>query len=728
MKKLFLLLAFCACDLLHAQKCDFQSSLWGYTITNDGVSVYSVTDGSPSYPTNSTYGRDSSHALISSGGATTITLDSVNTTTSPSCYLSFYLGAYAESGTGKGMDAGTDYVQCQYRLQNSSTWVDLIKVKGYSNAMWRINDESMTISELASSNVTYGPSTRGIQEGRVSNRFVIDELPRDSGLSIRFILYSDRVNEVWSIDDIELVVPNHWLNTSGDGSATNPMNWSGGVVPISTSAISVNDTAPLWNSGKVHCKRLITSSADTLRLFNVQVETGEWVHNGGVVLVDSNVTLSNLEGSGELVTYTGSALGQLKMKARFSFDLGWTNLSSPLQTTWSEVLKNGSTVNYGNSASTSVYGWDATNAAWYGLSNGSHATSGLPLNVFTGSGWIDSSNVLSFVGNLCVSDSAQLFYGIPNGASPFSSIAGNEGWNLIGNPFPYCVDLDAFFADVDFPVECSPTAYLWDSELGVYKSYNLSTGGMNGGVSSLAPWQAVWVQLNTDPGMPVPAIFKSEHRGYTQGSVVSKTAAPELNLLVASEDEERELRVVDFPGSALEFETHTDHLQRNKRSFEAYLLCPNAVNFQPLALKSLDPSNPGGIILEIVASSGREMVISAPSSTAQWYLKDEATGRWTDLSKANYTYWADGFEAKFTLWRNETAPLSQAEAQSQNSDCSFPTIQQGTVKSSDADEWKLFDLSGREVFAFQHSAEIPKLESGIYVWRNSYCAEKVFIP
>lgn len=727
MKQNFLIFMILVAKMSVAQLCDFDTPDWPYMVMSDGSATFSITSGSPDEPNDAVYGVDGSRALIASGGKVEVLFSAVNTLLYPMSYLRYRLGAGATAGSGKGMDLGTDYVQCHYRTDTALPWVLLSEIKGYGNALWSIDDHALVVRSDADNPLSYNPSDGGTQSGAAPNTVLVDALPRAADLEIRITLYSDRSNEVWSLDQVELVKPDYWTNASGDGDLLNPSNWMSGTLPDSSGAFLMTDTGTALPDGAtLRCRRFITYAADTLNLTSSGIRTGEWLHCDGTVLMDSGIVLSTVIGTGELQWDNGIISGRMSMELSYPFRSGWVNLSSPLQTRWSDIFEHMSLVNYGAHATPSVYAWDATNANWYGLSDGSEQTSGQPVNVYAGPGFMDSSDVIRITGRLAhAGDTSVLFYGIPDVNSPFPSAAGNDGWNLVGNPFPFPVDLNAVFSDIDFPAECSPTAYIYDADRDLYRSYNSGTGGFNGGTPFIAPWQAFWVQLNTPLSSLVDIVHKPSHRGMTGGGYFYKTNPGRVERFTVTQGKEtREVRVVDYPGMTMSWEHLLDHYQRSARGFEVYLDILNpAHEHVRVALKTLDPSHKGGIPLVIESDESGKTTIQTDG--VGWWLEDRDTGNWTDLGNSNHHYIGAPGTKVFYLWRKPSGISIEEE---EGSSCEAPLLTDGWWMPRDHRRWKLFDLTGRKLMDV-NGEPVPavSLPHGVYLWKSPTCSQKVLM-
>tara|TARA_B100000809_G_scaffold230223_1_gene244371 strand:- start:2502 stop:5573 length:3072 start_codon:yes stop_codon:yes gene_type:complete len=74
----------------------------------------------------------------------------------------------------------------------------------------------------------------------------------------------------------------------------------------------------------------------------------------------------------------------------------------------------------------------------------------------------------------------------------------NDGWNLIGNPYPSCIDWDS--QDLT-KTNVNNAIYIWDASNQQFASY-VAGIGTNGGSRNIASSQAFWVQANS-PGASI---------------------------------------------------------------------------------------------------------------------------------------------------------------------------------------------------------------------------------
>lgn len=715
----------CAALSSNAQVCDFDQNTWGYQISPSSTGLAQLRSDSPYSPSSNTYGFTSSTALVASGGRVEVEMDPISTHQSSESYLSFKLGANAESGAGRGMDAGTDYVLVQYKTSQSSSYTDLVKIKGYNNALWGINDAHSQVPISGANYEEVSPFDGGYLPYGAPGAFRISDLPDDTSLILRFVLYSDRTNETWSLDEIRYIQPVHWTNQVGDRDGQNALNWSTLAVPDVNASLYVNDTLvqqpPL---DTVEVASLITSSLDTLRLAGWKIRAGQWIHQSGYAVADTHVVLSPEIGLAELTINGGEVLGEITLQYIPHSAAGWRNMAIPLRTTWGDVLEDVSTSILGTNGS--IYGWDAGNANWFSMGSNSY-TSEEPMTLYGGPGWMDSTDLITVKGRLrSPSDTMYLQYGVPGPNSPFTTATGNEGWNLVFNPFPYPIELDALFSDLDFPSDVSPTAYLWSTKDQQYRSYNSITGAVGGATPIVTPWQSFWLQLNSSPaGGMLPLYLKSDFQASPGGDQLRKTQLSSSSVMIAHSSGSIELKIVDVPGADLKFNPELDHKQKNQGRLEAFLWSGGAVPMR-LTLKALDGSHPGGIPMDLSCDTLTFVSIYLGDLSSSWWLEDLSTGHWFDLRNAPAKLEVSPKDSgRFLLWRE---PYLSRDEEILEPSCNVPVLSEEGFVNESGLIWDLYDDRGFLMVTLNPGDRFSlKGLQGLFIWRSDKCYQKLFI-
>ncbi|GGH71440.1 Kelch repeat-containing protein [Phaeocystidibacter marisrubri] len=240
---------------------------------------------------------------------------------------------------------------------------------------------------------------------------------------------------------------------------------------------------------------------------NVKVESGTELKTNALLklAVNSPSVRSTLFGA-------GTVNGDVTMQAWLDLDGGSSDgryyyLGAPMtDVSLTDFAESGTNLNTSNSPQGSVWEWDASNASWIPACNGNVNT---VLNPGTGVAMYVGSNqygdfvradagtieVTGTIDNADKSCSLEYNDGQSSGLQFVggTAVSNTEGWNLISNPF---------------------TAYYdWNGQVGQtglhnaihvyngtgYSSY-VSNVSVNGGSRYISPFQAFWVQLDSDPG------------------------------------------------------------------------------------------------------------------------------------------------------------------------------------------------------------------------------------
>ncbi len=708
--------------LAQSQLCDFDQIGWNYSLSTGSGATALIQSGTPFWPINGVYGSDASQALAISGGEVNLFMDPMNTQGTAGSYFTFNVGAVAESGSGKGMDKGSDYIEVYWRTSTQQSWSPCLRLRGNRNAHWDLQKVGMLTQVDASDYKDILPFEGGLLTAGALNAFVIDGFPEADSLFIRLRLYTDRSNEVWALDDLEFIQPQEWTNQAGDRLASNPLNWSGLSVPSINDAVYLSDSSS-WSAwiDTLRVARLITDISDTFDLRDFALRTGQWHHMNGYVHVDSLLTLNSDLGAGTISGERLNVIGNLTIAYRPETLQGWRHLSSPLITRWGDFTEDIHQVMYGTGGS--IYAWDAQNAAWYTVNDGSYTTRNTPIAIYGGAGWLDSAKLVSIVGKYShIGDTAWMEYGIPTANSPFGNVAGNEGWNFVGNPYPFPISLDSLFASADWPSNAAPTAYIWSTEDQTYRSYNSSTGAFGGATPIIHSWQGFWVQLTSSGPSQTPLVISPSMGGEVSGDALQKRSISSSVFTVRNGSDSARVKLVEVHNARERWDAEYDHKWRGNRDTEVYLLAEDSLNDVRVSVKSLDPIHPGGIPLFVRSIYGGKVEIALKGDDV-WWLEDPTSQSWRDLSKGPWIgSFGKGEMRKYRLWRKHPLSLDEEEV------IRTPTYENGLVDNSTSETWELFDMAGRRRMGIApHSRAVQFLSAGIYVWRSSQHVVKVVI-
>lgn len=274
-------------------------------------------------------------------------------------------------------------------------------------------------------------------------------------------------------------------NTSGPGKAGLKVTSNGIATyasgswdkPASNSPIQVNDNLDLAVdltvcSCSVQSNKTLTIDSDKTLVVLENIV----VANGGQIIVENNGALVQVDDN---ATYTGNATS-FKMKRNTTpvFRLDYTYWSTPLNPISGYKLVDLSP----NTLATKYYKWSN---AWVAVNRNTEV-------MVPGQGYIvrapntfpmESSGDQPQIDNI-------IFTGQPNnGVITIPIDDTDEGWNLIGNPYPSALDIEEFYANSNNQSILDGTIYLWthNTEIALsgtsynyskadYASYNM-TGG-----------------------------------------------------------------------------------------------------------------------------------------------------------------------------------------------------------------------------------------------------------
>lgn len=161
--------------------------------------------------------------------------------------------------------------------------------------------------------------------------------------------------------------------------------------------------------------------------------------------------------------------------------------------------------------------------------------------------WITADKILRYVGEPQLSDltTAPLSYTPANDAQV-------RGFNLVGNPFPAVLDLDAVTR-----TDVGATFYVYDHQNDRYTTWTQGAGGTNGGARFVAPGQAMIVQALAagSATLHFPATAR-----VAQPATHFRTAMPLRLWLHTPEDQRYETAIRFDPQASTAFDPQSDAL------------------------------------------------------------------------------------------------------------------------------------------------------------------------
>lgn len=349
-----------------------------------------------------------------------------------------------------------------------------------------------------------------------------------------------------------------------------------------------------------------------------------------------------------------------------------------------------------------------------------------------------------------------------------AGLSGDEGWNLVGNPFGTTIEVDSVIAALqDMGADPNSSVYIWDKTL---QSGNGDWMVLTeGNQEKIAAFQSIFLRVQ-NAGMGEAAVALHDRYRSTSNPSLFKEEQPshpsELKLIVAHQESGMEQE------SAIRFsETASAGLDRDDvfnlwPMSDRYLNLSSRVGDQSLKVNNLPAGLQGEmeIPIEFAASESGPMSLSWQRhelpEDVYLMLKDNQTGRYMDLSSSgSYSFdnqqvakkeagdaldlgkissKAKELAPRFTLVVNRGNPIVDNTLEtempidfqlSQNYPNPFnPTtrIEYGLPELSDV-SLKVYDITGKEVATlveqrkpagtYSLNWDASQLASGLYIYR-----------
>ncbi|HPM12497.1 MAG TPA: T9SS type A sorting domain-containing protein [Bacteroidales bacterium] len=300
-------------------------------------------------------------------------------------------------------------------------------------------------------------------------------------------------------------------------------NWCGGIPNENTNAIILNNAIqqPTVNS-YAHCNTILIQSGSELTINQSGIlEIYDHLENNGSLRI-----LSNAIGDGQLITKNSlSGLGNYTIQRYLSENM-WHLVSSPTHNAFSEVFLNIWLRPYLESDN----------------SFGEYIVpTTIPLTTCKGfSVWAKMNETRNFTGL------------IHNGLiGPISLEKNNQGWNLIGNPYPCTID---WLSETGWNKQNVANAiYTWNSSQ--YATF-VNGIGVNGGARYIASGQGFFVQaLSSDASISINNAAKTS----TTSQFKQNSISPQkLTILVTNHDYSDEIVIYEQEETSKEFNSNFD--------------------------------------------------------------------------------------------------------------------------------------------------------------------------
>jgi len=397
---------------------------------------------------------------------------------------------------------------------------------------------------------------------------------------------------------------------------------------------------------------------------NLRIDNANGVSRFGSLIVNGQLQLDNgtfsMSPGASLVTYdVDQANGNIQMQLTIDGDKGWRMISSPVQTTYGDLLDGLVSQGYSGSDFPALQPntlWfdetqiGTTNMAWRtpqhtndlvaggrghfhyvfngaGTPQGGNYGDSLPVTInATGPGHDAGSSAFDFgvtytdreQGNLPDTDVQEL----------------NTGWNLVGNPSTASLDWDN--ADGWNRTRIDNTIYVWDpaanSGEGEFLVWNGEVGTLGSGM--IAPFQAFWIRANDEN----PVLQMTDAAKTTGGSFIGtgfsnkeeEIVAPDAIRLTLSADGMESVAMISF----------SEYGSKGEDPYDAYQLEPMSDNwlklytgtrehYLPMVINNL-PADPGDkVIIPVYAQGQRNRQPLSGTADLELQLPGNLPSHWT---------------------------------------------------------------------------------------------------
>lgn len=328
-------------------------------------------------------------------------------------------------------------------------------------------------------------------------------------------------------NDISFSYANYWIGAA-DSNWNNPANWSGGQIP-NGEEVGIQDVSP-WPFPVISDPGAVTGELNIYSGAKLEITdmgnltaTGPINNNGELIIHsfgnDTAAWAGSLIDNGE---YTGG--GSYVFKRWLTSCIGndpfgeaWNYISSPLPGALSGLFDD-----------CYIKFWEEPQSLYYDLDPNGTGTE--PLEVSKGYAVEYASatpefKLVDFTGS-SFNTGNQLIFVTAEGP-PLPNPPANNGWNLIGNPYPSGLDWNS----VMLPVNVEPTVYYWDEEDLIYKTYTQNVGGS--GSTFIPPTQGFFVHATANDVFS----FTNDARVHDGQGLFYKSYQDNLVILAAGNDE-----------------------------------------------------------------------------------------------------------------------------------------------------------------------------------------------
>jgi len=240
---------------------------------------------------------------------------------------------------------------------------------------------------------------------------------------------------------------NTWTGSYEDGDWNSASNWSCGIVPVAGDFVEIAETAALYP---------VISDDSSIVIFNLNVAANAElkVYSGSTLTITHAI---NIDPSAKVVLQDGASIVQID-DVENSGNITVMRTTKPMRkfdfTYWSSPVSNQTLHDLSpNTMADKYYSFNPLTGGWVVHSNGNTV-------MHEGVGYIIRApqNYSTSIAEVYEAR----FVGTPNNGTVEIPIAiGNSDMNLVGNPYPSALDIDAFLLNETNAALVGGTIYLW---------------------------------------------------------------------------------------------------------------------------------------------------------------------------------------------------------------------------------------------------------------------------
>lgn len=597
-----------------------------------------------------------------------------------------------------------------------------------------------------------------------------------AAITFRIYGYSGTGNTtiVWRIDDLSLGLTvtqmgtNNWLGTS-DNFWNNAANWSAGVpngysnITISSGNVVLNTNHTIYNGTSLTLSGTSTLTINPTRILTI---AGTADFGGKLVTVKSDAT-----GTGAIGQISGTLTNASNVSVERYIPASATKkykfLSSAVSTTvedWrneifitgggasneftqvgtNNIKSNG--LDWTLSGSPSMYGYTenlnsgSLNSRWVALTNSSNSiTLGKGYRTFirgdrSQAGVLDNS--IAAQSEVTITSVGTINQGSTTLPTTYNGAGNDNGWNLVGNPYPSSIDWNATTGWTKTNV--SGSIYIYNPTSNSYGSFD-GTTSTNGVTRYISSGQGFFVR--TTGASPILSCTESVKSGNAGADLFKTENENMLRIkLIKNIDNYDETVIRFYDGKQNEFSETDDVRKLMNPTINIYSYFGDSQN---VAINYLNPSNLKNSVVKLSAmvnETGTYKLdfsgINSFSSTPYITLKDKYLNTKTDL-KAKETYSFDvtsdvntnkdgRFEISFTEYPTATYENLSNEFSINTYPNPVNDILNINISNSEQKNYTfvIYNTAGAEIFKGKltnniNQLNIENLDNGVYILKIS---------